>query len=404
MSQAAAITAVLIETAAELTGYKRRHFMASVVKKVYNGNQSAAERELGWNRVTIRKALAEWAGGFCYIDRYHARGRKRSEAHLPGLLADIRGIVDGQSQTDATFLTTRLYTRLSAAEVRRQLIEQSGYADDELPCEETIRRKLNQLGYGLKPVRKNQPLQKVPETAAIFEQLARVNRQADDDETVLRISWDAKAAVLIGPFCRGGMSRVVVKALDPDFQSTAQKVTPFGIYLPQYGELYLYFTHSKVTSDFIVDCLHDFWISQQHRFPLVKTLLINQDNGPENHSRRTQFMKRITDFVDHFQMMVQLACYPLYHSKYNPIERVWGALEKHWNGSLLDSLQTILNCARSMTYKGKHHLVEFTTKVYRSGVKLTAKEMKTLEQRFSRLEGLEEWFVRIEPLAHPSPA
>lgn len=114
-------------------------------------------------------------------------------------------------------------------------------------------------------------------------------------------------------------------------------------------------------------------------------------------------MKRTTDFVDHFQITVQFACYPPYHSKYNPIERVWGVLEKHWNGSLLDSLQTILNFARSMTYKGKQPLVEFATKVYHSGVKLAAKQMNSLEQRFSRLKGLEKWFVRIEPLAHPSP-
>ena len=39
----------------------------------------------------------------------------------PTLLDDIRAIVDSQSQTDPQFRTTRLYTRLSAAEVRRQL-------------------------------------------------------------------------------------------------------------------------------------------------------------------------------------------------------------------------------------------------------------------------------------------
>lgn len=395
---------VFMETASELSGYVRRRFMARVVKEVFNGNQSEAERELGWNRVTLRKAMAESDGLFCYIDRYHERGRKRAEVHLPHLLEDIKAIVDGQSQTDATFQTTRLYTRLSAAEVRRQLIEQRGYLDAELPCAETIGRKLNQLGYGLKPVRKSQPLKKIPETDAIFAQLEQVNREADADETILRISWDAKAPVQIGRFSRGGVSRVVVKALDHDFQSKAKKITPFGLYLPQYGELFLYFTQTKVTSDFIVDCLHDFWSSQQERFPQVKTLLINQDNGPENHTRRTQFMKRITDFADSFQMTIQLACYPPYHSKYNPIERVWGALEQHWNGSLLDSVQTILNFARSLSYKGKQPLIELATKVYHSGVKLVTKQMDILEDRFQRLLKLEKWFVRIEPLPSLLPA
>ena len=86
-----------------------------------------------------------------------ARGRKRAEELLPKLLDDIRAIVDGQSQTDPTFQSQRLYTRLTAKAVREQLIEQKGYTDTELPGEETIRVKINDLGYSLRPVRKSQP-------------------------------------------------------------------------------------------------------------------------------------------------------------------------------------------------------------------------------------------------------
>lgn len=392
-------TGLFIETAKTLKGYARRHFMAEVVEHFLDGSPTRAERELGWNRKTLKKALLERAGGFCFIDRFHERGRKRAEDHLPDLLDDIRQIADESSQTDPTFRTTRLYTRLSASEVRNQLIEQIGYSEKELPCKETIRLKLNALGYGLKAVKKSQPLKKIPETDAIFDQLRQVNREANTNETVLRISWDAKAPVLIGLFSRKGLSRVVVKGLDHDFHTRAGKVTPFGIYLPQHNELYLYFTQSKVTSDFIVDCLCDFWLSQRHRFLQVRTLVINQDNGPENHTRRTQFMQRITDFVDQFQIAIQFACYPPYHSKYNPIERVWGILEKHWNGSLLDSLHTILSFARSMSYKGQKPVVELVSKTYQTGVKLTSTQMNHLERRFKRLVGLEKWFVCISPIS-----
>lgn len=147
----------LNETQATLKGYERRHFMAKIVETVFGGKPSPAERELGWNRTTLRKALAELHGEFCYIDRYHERGRKKSEEHLPELLSDIRLIVDSQSQTDPTFRTSRLYTRLSAAEVRRQLIEQKGYGDEELPCAATIGNKLNELGYRLRAVQKSRP-------------------------------------------------------------------------------------------------------------------------------------------------------------------------------------------------------------------------------------------------------
>jgi hypothetical protein len=215
---------------------------------------------------------------------------------------------------------------------------------------------------------------------------------------MLRISLDAKAALRMGLFSRGGLNRVVVNGLDHDFNGKTPKVTPFGIYLPQQGELYLYFTSSKVTSDFIVDCLSDFWVRVCLRFPEVTTLVVNQDNGPENHSRRTQYMQRITHFVDRFHISVQLACYPPYHSKYNPIERVWGFLEQHWNGSLLDSVETILNFARSFSFRDVKPVVQLVSKTYQTGVKLTQKQMRLLEQRFQRLEGLEKWFVLIAPL------
>lgn len=144
-------------TAKTLKGHERRIFMARVVKLLGKGGQSQAKRELGWDRDTIRKGLHELESGIRCIDNYGARGRKRAEEHLPNLLSDIRDIVDGQSQTDPSFESTRLYTRLSAAAVRQALITQKGYRDEELPTEETIRVKLNELNYTLRSVKKSEP-------------------------------------------------------------------------------------------------------------------------------------------------------------------------------------------------------------------------------------------------------
>jgi hypothetical protein len=117
--------------------------MAQVVKLLGKGGQRRAERELNWNRGTMRKGRHELESGLACLDAFSARGRKRAEEHLPNLLEDIKAIADEQSQTDPTFKTTRLYTRLTAKEVHKQLILQKGYTDEELPTEETIRVKLN---------------------------------------------------------------------------------------------------------------------------------------------------------------------------------------------------------------------------------------------------------------------
>jgi len=241
-------------------------------------------------------------------------------------------------------------------------------------------------------------VKKIAETAAIFERLAQVNPAADRDETVLRLSVDAKATINLGKFSRGGYNRLTVKALDHDF-APDDKVTPVGVFLPQNNELFLFLTQSPVTADLIVDCLHDTWLMIADRFPQVHTLHLNLDNGPENHSRRTQFMYRLTELADTFGLTLELAYYPPYHSKYNPIERVWGVLEQHWNGSLLDTLETVYHFAQTMTYNGVRPVVDLVITTYHTGVKLSQKAMTKLEERFQRFPGLEKYFVRIAPLS-----
>lgn len=111
------------EIAKALKGSERRLFMARIVKALGKGGQRRAEAELGWHRRTVRKGSRELESGFHCYDNFSARGRKPAEAHLPDLLADIKAIAEAASQTDPTFKTTRLYIRLSAAEVRKQLSE-----------------------------------------------------------------------------------------------------------------------------------------------------------------------------------------------------------------------------------------------------------------------------------------
>ena len=211
---------------------------------------------------------------------------------------------------------------------------------------------------------------------------------------------DAKATVKVGPFARGGKSRVPTKAADHDFEAAAM-VTPVGIFLPASDELFLYGITSKVTSDCLVDRLIDWWETVKERFPLITTLVINLDNGPESHSRRTQFMQRLVEFAQRYQLTIRLTYYPPYHSKYNPIERCWGILEQHWNGALLNSLDAVIQYASTMTWKGNHPLVSLVTTVYQTGVKLTKQAMQALEAQLQRLPHLDKWFVDI---VSPPPA
>ncbi len=159
--------------------------------------------------------------------------------------------------------------------------------------------------------------------------------------------------------------------------------------------VFSYGVTSKVTSDCLVDRLVQWWESVKERFVQIKTLIINLDNGPENHSHRTQFMQRLLEFAQKYQVSVCLAYYPPYHSKYNPVERCWGILEQHWNGALLDSVDAISHFAQTMIWKGNHPMVELVTTVYQTGVKLTKEAMQVVETHLQRWPSLEKWFVDI---------
>jgi Rhodopirellula transposase DDE domain len=229
-----------------------------------------------------------------------------------------------------------------------------------------------------------------------------VNAAADTDPGVMRISMDAKATVKVGDFSRGGKKRVRVKAADHDFKPSA-RVTPVGILVPQSDELFLACVTSKVTSDCLVDVLEQWWQSVRACFEHVRTLVINLDNGPENHSHRTQFLNRLVAFAQRYQLAVQLAYYPPYHSKYNPVERCWGILETHWNGDVLDTVETVVKFAQTMTWKGKPPVVQLLTTIYHTGVRLNKKAMVEVETHVQRLIGLERWFVTISCAPPASP-
>jgi len=369
--------------------------MAKVVQNLGKGGQRFAERVLNWSRPTIRKGARELSSGQDIADRFSDRGRRKIETVLPLLLDHIRLVVEPTSQTDPTFRTTRTYIPLTAASVRAQLAHQFGYSEDQLPCTRTISNKLNQLNYRPMKVAKCKPLKKIAQTDAIFEEVHRINADADQNSGVLRISLDTKAVVNIGQFSRGGKSRHPCKAYDHDF-APDEKLTPFGILLPQSGESYLWFATSKVTADFMVDRLEEVWpkLKDQYR---PHTLVINADNGPECSGSRTQWLKRLVEFGASAGVTIQLAYYPPYHSKYNPVERLWGVLENHWRGELLESVEKTLGLARSMTYRAIKPMVKLVRKAYKSGVTLTKHEMNKIEEKLQRKEGLEKWFISIAP-------
>jgi transposase len=187
----------------------------------------------------------------------------------------------------------------------------------------------------------------------------------------------------------------VTKGWDHD-PPAKEKQVPFGILTVATGALMLLFGSSE-TSDAWVDALRMWWRQVRRGHRHIKRLVIYLDNGPKNSGRRTQFLKRMVQFADWSGLEIRLVYYPPYHSKYNPIERCWSTLEQKWNGVLLNCLEVMLQCARRMTWKGRHPTVKCLEGEYPSGVRVAAKEMKVYEARLQRSASLPKYDIIIKP-------
>ena len=198
----------------------------------------------------------------------------------------------------------------------------------------------------------------------------------------------------------GGKTRTnaqgeVTKGWDHD-PPAKEKLVPFGILMVATGALMLLFG-SYETSDAWVDALQVWWRQVRRVHKHIKRLVIYLDNGPKNSGRRTQFLKRMVQFADWSGLEIRLVYNPPYHSKYNPIERCWSILEQKWGGELLNCWEVVLQCARRMTWKGRHPIVTCLQGEYPNGVRAAAKEMKTYEARLQRSATLPKYDITITP-------
>lgn len=178
-------------------------------------------------------------------------------------------------------------------------------------------------------------------------------------------------------------------------------LVPFGILEMGRGEqaidqLWIGFGQSRETSDFIADSLERWWEQRREIHADVKRLQINLDNGPEINSSRTQFMKRLVQFADRSGLDIELVYYPPYHSKYNPIERCWGVLESHWNGAILSSVETALQWASTMTWRGNAPIIELIDGIYERGVTIARSAFRPILARLDKAVDLKKWAVRIK--------
>jgi len=314
-------------------------------------------------------------------------------------VASLEDIICEKTQIDPSFKTQRCYVKLTAPYIFKELILHKGFELKDF-CVRSINNILNRLGYTLKKVLKTKPLKKIAQTDAIFENVACHHQKSKNDARILRISIDTKAKVKVGNLSRGGYSRMMnpPQADDHD-QHWDAVLTPFGVYEIDHDQVFLTFGNSKETSDFIVDALELWWSKRAFLPQDYDLLMIDLDNGKPVAGNTRRFIQRMVQFASQIQMPIQLVYYPPYHSKYNPVERVWAALEQYWSGLILDTIPNTLRIAAQMTWKGINPVVQLLDKVYCKPEPISLRDFKELDDFLIRNPALPKWDIKILPVS-----
>ena len=355
---------------------------------------SALSKIFGLSRITIRKAIKIFENKVFYKKEIETRGRKKLIEKYSSLKEDITKVIENYLSTDPRFKTEKQYVNMTVKEIKKQLIETGKYQENSF-SNSSLNNILNSMDYGLKKVQKTKPLKKIEETDAIFDNVNKKKEEGFKDNKMVMISIDTKDKVLLGPFSRNGKNRIQIEAVDHEL--TNDCLIPFGILDLKNNTPYFFNYTSKPTSLDLVDCIEEFF-EEQYLNKDISKLMIFLDNGPDNSGVRTIFLSGLINIAKKYNIQIELVYYPPYHSKYNPVERLWARLEKIWNGFLLETKEVCLSFMKNLTWRNTKSVTKLKEVKYEKGLTINKKKMKMLEDKYiTRTDGIKKWSVLITP-------
>lgn len=151
------VSAEIVELISRLTDLipwpVRRRAMGDVSLTLLDGKHRVAEDVFGWSRSAVKVGIKEFQTGFSCVNDISSRRKPKTEEKCPELVAEIRTIMEPESEAESHLRTTFLYTNMTAKSVYNVLVEK-GWTEESLPSVRTISNILNRLEYRLRTVAK----------------------------------------------------------------------------------------------------------------------------------------------------------------------------------------------------------------------------------------------------------
>jgi len=353
----------------------------------------------GLSRSTIKRGLDELeekndAAPKGRVRRFGA-GRKKAEEKDPELVKDLKAHLDSDTRGDPEsplLWTSKSLRKLSDA-LKRQGHDVSPHV---------VKRLLKELGYSLQGTRKTKDGIDHPDRDAQFNHI-NDERQRFHKQGQPVISVDTKKKELVGNFANGGQEwrpkgePIQVKVHDfPDPEKG--KAVPYGVYDVHRNEGWVNVGTSADTAEFAVQSIRRWWEEMgRTAYPKATDLLITADCGGSNGYRVRLWKLALQNFADETGLTLSVVHFPPGTSKWNSIEhRMFSHITTNWRGRTLTSHEVVVKLiANTSTRKGLQVRSELDSSTYQKGVKVSKKEMQSIQLEKSAFHG--EWNYTIFP-------
>ena len=370
------------------------------------GAASVVAAAAGVSRATVMAGageLADGAGPLPGRQRRAGAGRPKAEEKDRGLGQALSGLLEAATRGDPVVAVT--WTTLSLRDLERQLAA-LGH-----PCrKDAIARMLREAGYSLQGMSRVLEGRQHPDRDAQFRHVNAVIAEftAAGDPVV---SVDAKKKEQLGPYHRPGRSwrpaGDPVKVRDHDFpDEEAGRVTPYGVYDIAANRGFVSVGAGHDTPAFAVNALRLWWRSEGgSRYPGARRLLVTCDSGGSNSSVSRLWKDRLAVLAAETGLEVRVAHFPPGTSKWNRIEhRLFCHITRTWKvRPLMTREDAVAGIAATTTYQGLKCTAVLDGAGYPSGVKVSGRRMKYLEDRvLDRSPFRGEWNYAVRP-APPGP-
>ena len=290
-----------------------------------------------------------------------------------------------------------VYTDLTPTRLEEELEAMQTPVSDDV-----IRQWMEEQGLRLRQIHKVLAGGTSPDRDAQFLNIARLIEQSQSAGTPY-FSIDTKAKEFLGQLFRKGRVRSTkaFEAFDHDFPSWADGVLiPHGIFDPvrNCGHVNLGLSHD--TTEFACDRIQWYWnrIGKQC-YPDAESMLLLFDCGGSNSASKYLFKHGLQEVANNTGMKIEVAHYPSYCSKYNPIERrFFPHLSRVCTGLLFDGLETVVNLMRKATTStGLRTTVNVIRRLYETGQAATEQMKHHIRSTFQFADSLPNWNYTVLP-------